>query len=489
MRWGIARATALVGALSFASAACADGLVIFGSHREGGAANAFQTIVDLSDGHERTIIIHGESAEESGFDGRLWNFVNGAPNRVDLPSAVADQRAKMWIRQKGFRTLGKPGESQRRVSVDGLSPIDLTFDPATRRVSQAIVHGEYGPVIMTFGDWRRVGPYDYPFRQQLKDDEGEQVDLAKSVRVIRTVPASLLSAPAKAEGAHLASIVVTIPFTATGRSKTHLLVPATVDGQPTSFVFDTGGANILTTDAAKRFSIASSGGMNIGGVGEGSETGGFGLVNHVAIGGAELADQSFVIVPSFFPPENGKPSPIAGLLGYEFLAHFVTTIDYRAETITFRSEVPADQRGVRLPFFSDGHGIAVEASINGKPGLVSFDTGDGGTLTLFPAFTESHRLDTGTAEATSSGGGVGGAVKATSGTLNHFTVGGLDFPNLPVSFSKNGSGAFASRFLAGNLGGLVLRCFRITFDFPHHLLWLEPQPDTPLCAANTKAPV
>ena len=48
----------------------------------------------------------------------------------------------------------------------------------------------------------------------------------------------------------------------------------------------------------------------------------------------------------------------------------MTTIDYRAETITFREKVPADQRGVRLPFVSDGHGISVHAMIDGKRKLL-----------------------------------------------------------------------------------------------------------------------
>src|SRR4051812_266479 len=125
MRWGIAGVGVLAGAFCLASSASANGLIIFGTHQEGGAANAFQTIIDLADGHERTTVIHGESSEEFGFDGRLWNFVNGAPNTIDLPSTVADRRAEMWVRQAGFQTLGKPGERNRRVSLNGVSPIEL----------------------------------------------------------------------------------------------------------------------------------------------------------------------------------------------------------------------------------------------------------------------------------------------------------------------------------------------------------------------------
>lgn len=465
--------------------AWADGLVVFGTSQEGGAGNAYERIVDFASGHERTTALQGQSSSQSGFDGQLWNFVNGATNVIDLPPEAADRRAEMWIRQSAWRINGKPGEARRKISLPNASSVELTFDAKTHRVGSAVLAGDYGPVSIAFSDWRPVGKYLYPFRQERTGDTGERaIDIAQSVRWVANVDPRLLARPSALDVAHLAGAAVTVPFETVGRSKSHIQVAATVNGSPAEFIFDTGGANILTTDAAKRFSIASSGGMNVGGVGEGSEEVGFGLVDRVALGGASLDHQSFMVMPSFFPPENGKPSPLAGLLGYEFLAHFVTTIDYRAQTITFRDHVPAGQRGVRVPFVSDGHGMTVTALIDGKPGLVGIDTGDGGTLTLFPAYAAASGLGTGNGEAATSGAGVGGGVKATPGTLQHFTLAGVDFPNLAVQFSHNKSGAFASRHLAGNLGASVLRCFRITFDYPHHQMWLEPQLDTPRCAAS-----
>ena len=485
--FAVSRALLIVALAAMPASALASGLVIFGTSDEGSGSNAFERIIDFETGHERTTVVHGQSSEQNGFDGILWNYVNGAGNVIDLPSEAADRRAEMWIRQMAFRISGKPGEQKRPVSLPKTSPIELTFDPATRCVSSALFQGDYGPVTFTFGDWRRVGSYDFPFRQEMKDGEGERIDLAQSVRLISRVDPNLLTRPAPAP-ARLAEGAVTIPFKTVGASKTHILVDASIDGTPAEFVFDTGGANILTTDAAKRLGITSAGGINVGGVGEDHDAGGFGLVKAVSVGPATLNDQAFIIIPSFFPPVNGKPSPTAGLLGYEFLAHFVTTIDYRAETITFREKVPADQRGVRLPFVSDGHGISVHAMIDGKRGLVSVDTGDGGTLTLFPAFTAAAGIDPGTGPTRVIGSGAGGEVKGRVGTIGHFQLAGVDFPRLPVEFSDAGNGAFASRSLAGNLGAAVIRCFRVTFDYPHHQMWLEPQLDTPLCAATNPKP-
>jgi predicted aspartyl protease len=465
--------------------ACAEGLIIFGSSQQGAGSDAYETVIDLATGHQRITQIHGQSSDEHGYDGQLWNFVNGSRNVIDMPSEVADRQAERWINQRAWAILGRPGETNRHVTVPGASPIELVFDPATHRVTTATFASDYGPVSVKFADWRRVGRYMFPFSQDRNGDlDGAETDIAQSVRLVDRVDPRLLARPA--ESAPRLTGPVTVPFKSMGRQKNHMLVSASINGTPADFIFDTGGANLLTTDGAKRLGISSAGGVNIGGVGAGMDAGGYGLVDRVSMGPAGLDDQSFVIVPSFFPPTNGKPSEVAGILGYEFLAHFVTTIDYRAETMTFRDRVPSDQKGVRLPFVSDGHAIAISAEVNGKPALVRFDTGDGGTLTLFPTYVAAAGIDTGSGPVKANGGGAGGESNSKSGAIDRFRLAGVNFPNLPVNFSQMSHGAFASHHLAGNLGAGLLRCFRITFDYPHHQLWLEPQLDTPQCAAGSR---
>src|SRR5579884_4171274 len=72
------------------AAASADGLLILGTSDEGGAANAYETIIDLATGHDRTTQVHGMSSSQHGYDGQFWNFFNGASNTIDMPSAVED---------------------------------------------------------------------------------------------------------------------------------------------------------------------------------------------------------------------------------------------------------------------------------------------------------------------------------------------------------------------------------------------------------------
>jgi hypothetical protein len=162
------------------------------------------------------------------------------------------------------------------------------------------------------------------------------------------------------------------------------------------------------------------------------------------------------------------------------MAEFRTTIDYPAQTLTFSTldttgSVPSG--ATRVPFYSDGHCINVEAEVDGHRGLFRLDTGDGSTVTLFPDFAKANNLYQTGGESGVSGGGMGGNVTARHVTLSRFRLAGIDFNDLPARVSLNKSGSFASRSLAGNLGGGVLRCFRITIDYGTRSLLFESDPE------------
>ena len=68
-------------------------------------------------------------------------------------------------------------------------------------------------------------------------------------------------------------------------------------------------------------------------------------------------------------------------------------------------------------------------------------------------------------------------MRARKVTLSHFKLAGADFRELPANLSQNRAGSFASRTLAGNIGGGVLRCYRITFDYPARFLTFQTAPE------------
>jgi predicted aspartyl protease len=315
-----------------------------------------------------------------------------------------------------------------------------------------------------------------------KDNVGETTVLElQRVELLPRIPTNDLARPdAVAHGRVLSGQSATIPFTYVGARKSHLLVAAKVNDADTRLVFDTGGANYFSPSAAHRFGLKVFGGINLSGPGESSTSGGFASVDKISIGSAELRDEIVMVGPM---PFGGGPDVPDGLAGYEFLSEFRTTIDYPAQTITF---VPFDRppsTEAKIPFYSDGHSIYIEAEFDGQRGLFIVDTGAGHTIMLFPHFARQHGLyQSLDGKAVVTSGGVGGAVTARPIELAEFTLGGVKFRSIPAQLSQNVAGAFASRSLAGSLGGGILRCFRITIDYRGRWLTLALPPNpAPVC--------
>jgi predicted aspartyl protease len=469
-------------------------VVIEGTLTEGGAPGAFRKVVDLRTGHSRTRQAMGSATQMSGFDGMPWVAANGIVNEIDLPALVEDARSRAFVDRAGWRDPSLAAESATRIEhgdaravtiafrPEGGSEVRVTFDAGTRLVSRIVAETDFGPVVTTWGDWRSVGPVTYAFRQEQTDATGARILVqVDRVTLLERAEAGALARPEAAPRGRLAAgASSTVPFTFVGGRQSHILVAARVSGVDANLIFDTGAANYVSPEAARRFGLAVSGGVNIGGAGESSATGGFATAARIVVGSAELSDQAVIVGPLPFP--SSGPRPVDGFTGFELLYAFRTTIDYPARTLTFAPLTgPPPAEGTRLPFFSDGHSIYVEAAVDGRRGLFRLDTGDGGTVTLFPAFAARHGLYPGAGPAAVSAGGVGGQVSSRAVTLSRFSLAGVPFDALPAHLSLNRAGAFSSRSLAGNLGGGVLRCFRITIDYPARVLTLEPRLGTDVC--------
>jgi hypothetical protein len=63
------------------------------------------------------------------------------------------------------------------------------------------------------------------------------------------------------------------------------------------------------------------------------------------------------------------------------------------------------------------------------------------------------------------------------GRLESLKIGTLTIPHPPVVFSRDTTGVFAGSDEAGIVGGELLRRCRVTFDYPHGRLYLEPYRD------------
>jgi len=461
-------------------------VIIEGTMTEGGVPGKFEKTIDLRTGHSRMLQETGPMQAVTGYDGMGWGAANGIVNSVDLPPLVQDARSRAFVDRAGWRsetgfTITKAEPSDHADVVHyvpvGGSEVEVTFNSTDHLVRQVVVQTDDGPLTITYSDWRRVGKVSFPFRRVETSNTGETTTFeVKRVRLLSKLPQNSLARPAGLPHGRLLSVEgVRIPFRYAGW---HIFVSARVNDVPADVVFDTGAANYFSPAWSDQFGLKVSGGLNLSGVGESSAVGGYAVAKKISLGSAELSDEVVLVGPLPWDARPGQPGP-AGSVGFEFLEEFLTTIDYPAQTMSFaefRQPAPNDS-GTTVPFYSDGHSIYIEAEADGHRGLFRLDTGDGGTVTLFAAFAKRNDLYQGTGEDLIAGAGVGGKVRARKVTLSSFKLAGTDFRELPANLSENKAGSFASRTLAGSLGGGVLRCYSITFDYPGRVLTFQAAPD------------
>jgi len=329
-------------------------LILTGTWTEGDAPNAYQETIDLRTGFTRRVQQMGPSTQESGFNGRPWGAGNGIVTVSTLPVAIAREATLAWVDSRAWReTMALGGHTQRRLTPPGGNPVTLEFDPATRRLKRATIDADDGPSVIAFGDWRRVGPFSYPFHREQVAADGERTAIqVQSAKLAAVVGRLSLSPPSPMSHAvPLARGIASVPFEPLGASKSHILVKSFINGRPAKLIFDTGAANYLTTESVPGFGINISGGVNIGGVGESSSTGGYARVDRIAMGAAALRNETIVVGPAPWPPAKDGAD---GLTGFEFLAEYVTTIDYPRDRLIFATSLPKSGRGLRRPFYNDG---------------------------------------------------------------------------------------------------------------------------------------
>ncbi|MFI5372866.1 MAG: PDZ domain-containing protein, partial [Candidatus Eisenbacteria bacterium] len=138
-------------------------------------------------------------------------------------------------------------------------------------------------------------------------------------------------------------------------------------------------------------------------------------------------------------------------------------------------------RAIVVPITLDDGLVVARGAIttpDGKnlDGRFVVDTGVRATVIMFHPFVIERRLLqsqphvlTGTI-----GGGAGGETVGDIGRLAKLRLGGMTFDRPTALFSRDTAGVFASPDLDGIIGGELLRRCKVTFDYPHSRLILEP---------------
>lgn len=503
---GPARADAPTAASLLAEAKAASGgaawdrvrtLKTQGTSRTSGLSGPAEAIDDLEKGRTLDRFELGPMSGAQGHDGkRLWSKdtsgqareEEGGDARLGAVNDLYRRRLAWWYPERGQARIEVKGTQQaggRSFQVltlvpEGGRPFDLWLDASTHLVDRVVEKTALETRTSLYSDYREVEGVKLPFRVRSTNGEEKYDQHFEVSRITVNEPVSdadfAMPAPpppdfAFAEG----KSSTTVPFQLVNN---HIYLDVSLNGQgPFRLLCDTGGANIVTPTLAKQLGLTAAGALQGRGVGEQSEDIGLAKVERMAIGDVTLRDQLFAVFPmEAFADVEGIP--INGLIGYEVFKRFVVEVSYGKGllTLTLPSAFRYAGKGVEVPFVLNAHIPQVEGEIDGIPGKFDIDTGSRASVDLLTPFAERHGL-AGKYKLTPpvvTGWGVGGPARSRVTRARVLKLGPVAVAEPVTMLSAQKHGAFTDPYVAGNVGGGVLRRFDVTFDYAGKRLWLEP---------------
>ena len=440
----------------------------------------------------------GPLSGASGWDGKVaWSqdyaglvtIDGGASGRIQaIDQAYLDNLRYLRPDAGGAVVIyaGQRSEDGRQYDVLAVTPpngseLQLWIDPRTHLIGE--VKTTVGTINITtvYSNYRRVDGVLYPFSNSTQTSNGNSFAERFFSVELNTDVAERMRVPGR--NVHDSSIAgnasTSVPLQIVNN---HVYTSVMLDGHgPYTFVLDSGGDYIVTPEVAAALGTKSVGGVRLSGVGSATEGAAFTRVDAIAVGAAQIRNQYMLVLPIARGFGVAEGMRIDGMLGYQFLSRFLTTIDYAGSkmTLAMPPALPAAVPGAAaIPFFFDGTIPIVPVTINGVAATAEVDTGNRATLELLAPFLASHSAIAALAKTAPAvtGFGIGGPSYSRLGRVPSLQIGPYSFSNVVTLFSVATQGALADPFTPANVGGGIWRRFDLTFDYQHSRLLLAKSP-------------
>jgi hypothetical protein len=363
----------------------------------------------------------------------------------------------------GSRTDAGRGYELLAVTPPQGSEIDLWLDPRTHLIARESTTIGIVSATTTLSNYRRVDGISYPFESSTQTSDGNASREQVTSLEINTDVAERMRVPG--QNVHDASIAgassTTVPLEIVNDRV--YITGIMVDGHgPYTFVLDSGGDYVVTPDVAAALQATSAS---------------FTHLSSIAVGNAVVRNQYSLVLPIGVGFGMAEGVKIDGMVGYQFLARFLTTIDYANSKLTLAtpSAGPASApNAAAIPFSIEGRRPRISVSVNGVTASAEVDTGNRGGLVLSGAFLVAHPAIAALAKTAPGvvGFGIGGPAYARLGRIPALQIGPYAIANGIASFASTSDGASAGPFDPANIGGAVWRRFDVTFDYAHQQLLL-----------------
>jgi len=423
-----------------------------------------------------------------------WNKIDALTSPIGR-FEVEDNRREIAV-ELGEALRGGAGASVQRLTdelVDGRrwavlritfgdrDSYDLFLDPTTGAQHGRRYTRDGRPRFVRFSDWRFVDGVRFPFLREVYRANAK-LDATVRVRSIETnrrLADALFSRPASERTLSFASgIKSTGPIRYNPFTGTRIYIPAKVNGRDVEVLLDSGAD---TTILDKTF--AESIGRKMVGSGVATGSGGeqaAGYAKDVTIQiGTMTLNLPTVGVIDLAEVANRIAIPLPVILGKDVFLQSIVDIDPSKPTISFHepSTFTPPPGATVVPLEPLGSLRVVPVSVEGLPDApMIFDLGNGGYMSLTPAYWQQHKLLDGRRHSTRSSGAIGGEQINSVATLKTIRFAGVTFHDVPAEFNAPNIETDSDRE-AGNVGMPLLRRFRMIIDFQNSRMFVIPLPE------------
>jgi hypothetical protein len=431
-----------------------------------------------------------------GFDGKTaWEV---EPSGTATPQEGGDVRQlavneayrlqNLWWRgDRGDATVVDAGRKSKdgktydvlTVTPKGGKPFDAWFDSATHLLVRTVETSVTVTITTDYSDFAPTDGVQLAHTVTIDDGSGKAGQQTMKLSSAKFSPAAddaTFALPkTDLQDFEFAPGVTqtTVPFLL---ANNHVYIQASFNGsKPLNVIVDTGGHDILVPDSATALGIKVEGAQPSTGSGSDVTLGGLARVQSIRVGDAILKDQPISVLKFSNAAEGVNEQ---GMIGYEFIARFITRFDYSKHELTFIDKKHFDPRdaGTPVPFRFYHQFPEVLGSYDGIPGRFGIDTGARNVLSLTSPFAQrNHIIDREKNGAKAlTGWGVGGPSYGYVFRGKDLRLGDVTVKSPLTEFNLDKGGVGATEAFPNNIGGGLLKRFVVTFDYDHQLMYLKP---------------
>lgn len=463
--------------------------------RQAGLEGTGTTLTDVETGRTVTRFKLGPMTGAEGFDGaKSWTqdsagivtVPEGGDRRARTISAQYRNALAYWYPARAaparvaFRVQLFRGRVKEALEVapQGGLPFELWFDAQTKMLDRVIEPGASETRTTIYEDYHPVSGVMIPRRIRSSNAAaafGAERVVTKVELNPRFADSDFAVPPPRPDYTFLTRAGrVVLPFQFVNN---HIYADVRLNGRTFSMLVDTGAANVMTPTTARLLGLKPVGDARVWGAGDFSEAAAFARVNAVAIGGVQLRNQLFAVVP-LESLGDIEGVPFHGMIGYELFKRLIGKIDYEARMLSLMDPAawnPAGA-GVAVPFVFNGTVPEVEGAIDGIPASFDIDTGSRMSVGLHSPFVLRHGLRARFSPSieTVTGWGLGGPSRGTVARVKRLQLGTVTVNDVVVDMSRQTQGALSYAAPAGNIGSGLLRRFTITLDYPRQRIHFAP---------------